>query len=430
MVQERQTESFNISPYTAFKQQMLSWANQFNICCFFDDNQYRQKHGSYDCLLGAGANAIFSPEKDILGQLDAFINKHNDWLFGHFCYDLKNEIEPLTSNGVDNTRFPTAYLFQPLVVIELRQSTAVISSLQQSPVDVFNAILQCRTEPGKNAAQLITIQPRLQRQQYLHIIHQLQAHILRGDCYEINFCQEFFAENVEVAPLAIYSRLAAISPSPFACYYKADDRYLLCASPERYIKKEGSKILSQPMKGTAKRNLADSTADSQLKTGLALSEKDKSENVMVADLVRNDLSKICVEGSVSMEELFGVYTFPQVHQMVSTVQGILRGEIGMADILRATFPMGSMTGAPKRRVMELVEQYEPVKRGIFSGTVGYITPGGNFDFNVVIRSIMYNSKTGYLNYLVGSGITFYSDAESEYEECLLKAEGMMRALKL
>jgi len=428
-VQERQTASFNIAPYTAFKRQMLGWANQFNICCFFDDNQYHQKHASYDCLLGAGANAIFQPRQNVLGQLDAFVKQHNDWLFGHFSYDLKNEVEPLASNGIDNTIFPTALLFQPLVVIEVRQSTAVISSLQQSPADIFRAILAYTINPEKPGEQAITITPRLPRLQYLDIIHQLQAHILRGDCYEINFCQEFFAAGVDIEPLPVYNRLAAISPSPFACYYKADERYLLCASPERYIKKAGNNILSQPMKGTAKRNLGDEATDETLKTGLQHSEKDKSENVMVVDLVRNDLSKICVEGSVRMEELYGVYTFPQVHQMVSTVQGDLRGGVGMAEILRATFPMGSMTGAPKRRVMELVERYEPVKRGIFSGAVGYITPDGDFDFNVVIRSIMYNRQTRYLNYLVGSGITFYSDAESEYEECMLKAEGMMQALK-
>lgn len=427
-MQERQTESFNISSYTAFKQQMLNWANQFNICCFFDDNQYHQKHASYDCLLGAGANVVFSPQHDVLGRLDAFIKQQSDWLFGHFSYDLKNEIEPLTSQGIDDTHFPLAFLFQPLVVIEVRQSTAVISSLQQKPADVFEAIVQCTAIPVKQAAQAIAINQRLQKRQYLDIILQLQAHILRGDCYEINFCQEFFAENVEIEPLAVYSRLAEISPSPFACYYKADDRYLLCASPERYMKKEGSNILSQPMKGTAGRNLADDIADEQLKAGLQHSEKDKSENVMVVDLVRNDLSKVCIEGSVHVEELFGVYSFPQVHQMVSTVRGELRKDAGLAEVLRATFPMGSMTGAPKRRVMELVEQYEPVKRGIFSGAVGYIKPNNDFDFNVVIRSIMYNRQTSYLNYLVGSGITFYSDAENEYEECLLKAQGMMKAL--
>lgn len=429
-MQEIKTESFNISPYTSFKQQMLSWANQFNICCFFDDNQYRQKYTSYDYLLGAGANAVFSPPGNVLGRLDAFIAQHKGWLFGHFSYDLKNEIEPLTSGGIDNTQFPAAFLFQPLVVVEVRQSTAVISSLAESPAAIFEAILQynvLQQQPVPHAP--IAIQPRLKKQQYLHIIHQLQQHILRGDCYEINFCQEFFAEKVVAEPLAIYNRLAAVSPSPFACYYKTGHRYLLCASPERYIKKQQNNILCQPMKGTAKRNLADEITDNMLKAGLQHSEKDKSENVMVVDLVRNDLSKICEEGSVHAEELFGIYTFPQVHQMVSTVMGKLKDGTGLAEVLKATFPMGSMTGAPKTRVMELIEQYEPVKRSIFSGAVGYINPNGDFDFNVVIRSIMYNRQTQYLNYLVGSGITFYSDAESEYEECLLKAEGMMKALQ-
>ncbi len=147
---------------------------------------------------------------------------------------------------------------------------------------------------------------------------------------------------------------------------------------------------------------------------------------MVVDLVRNDLSKICVEGSVHVDELFGIYSFPQVHQMVSTVSGVLQTGILFTEIINKTFPMGSMTGAPKKKVMELIEKYETVKRGIFSGAVGYISPDSNFDFNVVIRSVLYNQAERYLSYLVGSGITFYSDAAAEYEECLLKAEAIKK----
>lgn len=427
-MQERNTASFNIAINTAFKQQMLNWANQFSICCFLDDHQYRQKFNSHDCLLAIGANKIFSPQANIISQLQQFNKAHNDWLFGHINYDLKNEIEPLQSNGVDSIGFPVIFLFQPKIVIEVKGSTATISSLTQKPADVFKAILQQKVDNAVPQHNKIDIQPRLNQQEYLNIIRQLQAHILRGDCYEINFCQEFFAEGVEIDPLSIFRRLSAISPSPFACYYRLNDKYLVCSSPERYIKKTGAYVISQPMKGTSKRNLQDAVLDEALRNSLLKSDKDKSENVMVVDLVRNDLSKICVEGSVHTEELFGVYSFAQVHQMVSTIKGELKPGTGIAEVLQATFPMGSMTGAPKKRVMELIEQYEPVKRGIFSGAVGYITPDKDFDFNVVIRSIMYNAQTRYLNYIVGSGITFYSDAVLEYEECMLKAQGMEKAL--
>ncbi|MBL7747847.1 MAG: chorismate-binding protein, partial [Chitinophagaceae bacterium] len=159
------------------------------------------------------------------------------------------------------------------------------------------------------------------------------------------------------------------------------------------------------------------------------SAKDRSENVMVVDLVRNDLAKICTEGTVKVDELYGIYSFPQVHQMISTVSGELKQGISFADIIKATFPMGSMTGAPKKRVMELIEQYEQTRRGIFSGAVGYIAPNGDFDFNVVIRSIMYNAATRYLSYQAGSGITFYSDPEMEWEECLMKAAAIRKVLE-
>jgi para-aminobenzoate synthetase component 1 len=168
--------------------------------------------------------------------------------------------------------------------------------------------------------------------------------------------------------------------------------------------------------------------DEQNKEELFHSSKDRSENVMVVDLMRNDLSKICKEGTVNVDELYGIYSFPQVHQMISTISGELKKNISFSEIIQATFPMGSMTGAPKKKVMELIEQYEKTKRGIFSGAVGYISPAGDFDFNVVIRSIMYNSMSGYLSFQTGSAVTFYSDPEKEWDECILKAEAMKKVL--
>jgi para-aminobenzoate synthetase component I len=221
----------------------------------------------------------------------------------------------------------------------------------------------------------------------------------------------------------------AASPNPLAAMYKFNNRYCICASPERYLQRKGNTILSQPIKGTSKRDLADPVNDAINKQYLLTSQKEKSENVMVVDLVRNDLSKVCVESSVKVDELFGVYSFPQVHQMISTVSGVVNENINWIDAVKATFPMGSMTGAPKKKVMELIDQYEQTKRGLFSGALGYIKPNGDFDFNVVIRSILYNDDTNYLSFQAGSGITFYSDAEKEYEECLLKAAAMLKILQ-
>jgi para-aminobenzoate synthetase component 1 len=227
----------------------------------------------------------------------------------------------------------------------------------------------------------------------------------------------------------VFQRLTAISPNPFSALYKWHQSFLICASPERFLMKKGDQLISQPMKGTIRRNTGDTEEDEKLKSELKQSAKDQSENFMVVDMVRNDLSKICVDASVKVEELFGVYTYPHVHQMISTIGGQLKKDVQFSEIIKATFPMGSMTGAPKHRVMELIDEFEVSARGIFSGSVGYVNPERDFDFNVVIRSIMYNAVTKYLSYQVGSGITFYSDPEKEWEECLLKGEAIRKVLE-
>jgi para-aminobenzoate synthetase component 1 len=267
------------------------------------------------------------------------------------------------------------------------------------------------------------------KDEYLQIVQQLKEHIRRGDCYEINFCQEFWAEGVEVDPVALYLKLSQLSPNPFSCFYRQQHMHLACASPERYVKGIGRKVISQPIKGTSARDRQNAEFDSYQKKMLQNSAKDKSENVMVVDLVRNDLAKVCHRGTVRVDELFGVYTYPQVHQMISTIAGELRQEISFADVVAATFPMGSMTGAPKKRVLEMINEYEPSARGLFSGSVGYIQPNGDFDLNVVIRSLVYNQQSQRLSFHVGSGITWYSEAEKEYEECLWKAAAIEKVLQ-
>jgi para-aminobenzoate synthetase component 1 len=217
------------------------------------------------------------------------------------------------------------------------------------------------------------------------------------------------------------------SPTPFASYFKYDHQYLLCASPERFIKKSGDKLFSQPIKGTIKRGV-DEAEDAQLKNELLHSEKELAENLMIVDLVRNDLARSSKTGSVNVDELFGIYSFKQVHQMISTVSSIIKNDTHIIDAIKHAFPMGSMTGAPKIMAMELIEKYETTKRGLYSGAIGYIAPNGDFDFNVVIRSLQYNAATKYLSYEVGSAITFDSIAEQEHDECLLKAKAIMDVL--
>ena len=407
---------------------MLNWANQFNICCFLDNHQYNISPHTVECILAAGAtHEIKCNHGNAFATVHEFSEKHDDWLFGHFSYDLKNEIENLSSRNFDGVGFPDLCFFVPEVIIKLELDRIHIGSFTHDPFSVIEEIRNC-TFPGiKTRAEKIQIKKRIPPQHYFETVRELQNHIHRGDCYEINFCQEFYAENTSIDPLSIYQSLVHFSPNPFSGYYKVDDCYLMCASPERYLKKQGSQLLSQPIKGTVERN-DEEWADTINKESLLNSLKDRTENVMIVDLVRNDLSRVCEEGSVHVHELFGVYAFPQVYQMISTVVGELKEDANWLDAVRNSFPMGSMTGAPKRKVMELIEEYEQTKRGIFSGAIGYVTPERDFDLNVVIRSIMYNASSKYLSYQAGSAITFQSDPENEYAECLLKVEAIKKVL--
>ena len=402
---------------------MLNWARQFDTFCFLDNHQYQFGPHSQECLLAAGIRdkpGINTAFRDLQKYID---KKKDTWLFGHMNYDLKHDPARTTSRHPDNIAFPEFFFFEPLQLIELNKIELTIES--DNPRQLFDEINGIvLNDAPKETGQDIIIKNRIQKEEYVAVINKLKDHILRGDCYEINYCQEFFASPAVTDALQVYKKLSQISPNPFSALYRLGDKWLICASPERFLKREGKKIISQPIKGTSKRAHENAKTDEKNKLGLYHSMKDRSENVMIVDLVRNDLSKVCKEGTVRVEELFGIHSFPQVHHMISTVCGTLQENISFCDIISATFPMGSMTGAPKKRVMELIEQYEQTKRGIFSGAVGYISPNGDFDFNVVIRSILYNNHSEYLSFLTGSAITFQSDPEKEWEECLLKAEAM------
>ena len=426
----RQSTTFPIKNFTEFKIKMLNWANRFNIFCLLDNQQYHFDTPAFECLLAVGCKEkIELTAGNAFERLTQFYSKQNDWLFGHIGYDIKNEVEQLSSDNFDGIKFPDICFFVPEIILQLSNQQVTVFYEDGTAEAIIDAI--------KNTSPIIKALPvkptdinsRFRRPEYLDSVNTIRQHILRGDCYELNFCQEFFAEDIAIDPLSVYHHLVDYSPNPFSALYKLDDKYCICASPERYIKRTGNKIISQPIKGTTKRDLKDAAIDEANKQHLINSAKERSENVMVVDLVRNDLSKICIEDSVKVEELFGIYSFPQVHQMISTVSGEVSSDTTWIDIIKATFPMGSMTGAPKKKVMELIELFEKTKRGLFSGAVGYINPNGDFDFNVVIRSILYNTTAQYLSFQVGSAITYYSDAEKEYEECLLKVEAIVKVLE-
>ncbi len=424
---KRQFRSFPLINLDITKKQVLCWAHQSGTCVFLDNHRYHLPHQKYECLVGVGSHAAINTNR--VGALDAlqsFIDLHQDWCFGHLAYELKSETEAVDTQKKNGAEFPDLFFFIPEVVVKLSDQEIQIGSLSNDHERILEDILSTTLE--MDAFIKVEINNRISRSEYVSTIDKIKHHILRGDCYELNYCMEFFSENTFLDPLFVYTQLTDFSPNPFSAYYRFDNKYLMSASPERYLSKQGSAIYSQPIKGTIKRDLADGTSDERLKQMLKKSNKDRSENVMVVDLVRNDLSRICEEGSVKVEELFEVYTFPHLHHMISTISGVVREGTKFSDYIKASFPMGSMTGAPKKKVMELIDVYEPSARGIFSGALGYITPNGDFDFNVVIRSLVYNEKNKYMSYHVGSGITGYSNPENEYEECLIKAQAIKKVL--
>jgi para-aminobenzoate synthetase component 1 len=417
--------TFPIADLPGLKKKVLNWLRPFSTFCFLDNQQYPTTSHEAECLIGAGVKEWVQTEN--IQDADVFFQKAQ-WLFGHLSYDLKGQLHGLSTTKEDTIGFSPYCFFIPQVVLELKKGSLTIYA--EEPAEIFQ---QITTQPEKKdsfSPPRLQINPVMSRDAYLQNVKALQAHILRGDCYEINFCQAFFAENISLDPFAIFQNLMAVSPNPFSALYRLEDKFLLCASPERFLAKRGNRLISQPIKGTSKRDLQNSVQDQQLMEALRMSAKEQSENVMVVDLVRNDLTRICKPATVAVDELFGIYSFPQVHQMISTISGEIRENVTFSEILKATFPMGSMTGAPKLRVMQLIDEYEPSARGLFSGSVGYKTPDGDFDFNVVIRSILYNQTQQYLSYLVGSGITFYCNAEQEWEECMLKAEAIKKVLSV
>jgi len=408
-----------------FKEKAIRYASNFEVCCYLDSHHYIDKYGKYDCLIAFGKERELSVSTgDAFDSLKKFTDTYQDWLFGSFGYDLKNEIENLPYKKEDPVQYPDLYFFIPLHLISISKNEIIVLKGSATILDEIWASNFIK----KDNFPKIDIQSKLTKQVYIETIQRIQQHIKRGDIYEMNFCQEFFAENAVIDPLSVYQQLAKLSPTPFSGYFKLKDKYILSATPERFLTKRGTILTSQPIKGTARRS-TDETEDAAIKQALSTNKKEQAENVMIVDLVRNDMTKSAVKGSVKVDELFGIYSFPQVHQMISSISCQLSPQVHFVEAIKNAFPMGSMTGAPKLRAMQLIDQYEKSKRGIYSGSMGYITPDRDFDFNVIIRSIIYNSTNRYLSFQVGSAITYQADAENEYDECLLKASAIMSVLK-
>lgn len=395
---------------------LLSWADQqYPYVAYFSPNSIPYPYQGFEHVFFAGTTA-FPLEK--LKSLPEEQEK-----VGILGYDLKNHFEKLKSSNPSLVECPESLFFLPELKIVVSGNQAEI--FHSSPERLFEKISAC--QPVSDLREEVQLSALTSREEYLQKVKRIKEHIIKGDLYEMNFCMAFQGTFKRLHPVPLYFDLMDKSPMPFSIFFKGDSQYLLSASPERFLKKDGSKIIAQPIKGTIKRGNSPQE-DELLKLQLKNSQKEQAENLMIVDLMRNDLARISVTGTVKVEELFGIYGFKRISQMISTVSSTLKEGVGFEDIIAQTFPMGSMTGAPKIRCMELIDEMENFKRGWFSGAAGYISSQGDFDFNVLIRSIVIDKKEGRLFFAVGSAITYDADPTQEYDECLLKAEPVFEVL--
>jgi len=430
----RTVKKYSFSLTEDFKQKLLNWSQQHDAVVWLDSNSHQQSHSSYQAILAVDAfTCIKTDYHDAFGKLEEYQTVTKDWLFGYLTYDLKNTVENLKSQNYDALEFPDLFFFQPKKVflfshdtVELHYLNMVADELETDWADLLNYRLSNRKLAASHDP--VKIKLRTSKDSYFEKVNIMLGHIQRGDIYEANFCQEFFSEATTIDPVKTFFHLNEISQPPFATFLKMDSHYALSASPERYLRKLGDEVISQPIKGTARR-FDDEQEDIKMIEQLKNDPKERSENIMITDLVRNDLSRFASKGSVEVEELCEIYTFKQVHQMISTIRCKVSPNVSPVTLIKQTFPMGSMTGAPKISAMKIIESLEDTKRGLYSGAIGYFTPNGDFDLNVVIRSILYNAATHYVSFSVGGAITAKSVPEQEYEECLLKAKAMLEALE-
>jgi para-aminobenzoate synthetase component 1 len=411
-----------------FESKALAWAQQFEQVCYLQSNGYQDEFSSIEAILAIEATYIFENKTNTFEELEKFKTKHpKQWMFGFFGYDLKNEIEDLTTSFPNPLQFPDCYFFIPKTLLKFSKGSVEIEA--DLPERIFNAILDFKRKKNTYVkSSKIDIQHRLSKEAYFDAFANMISHIRRGDIYEINLCQEFYAEHVAIHPLAVYQKLNTISPTPFSTFFKLNDKFILSASPERFLAKRENTLISQPIKGTAPRGKSVKEDQENIEQ-LRNNPKEIAENVMIVDLVRNDMTRSARPGTVAAERKLEVHSFRQVHQLISTITCTISDQINEVQAIKNIFPPGSMTGAPKISAMKLCDRYETSRRGIYSGTVGYFSPTGDFDFNVIIRTILYNQSQKYLSFHTGGAITIDAEAEKEYNECLLKASAIIQTLQ-
>ena len=393
-----------------------------------DDRYFFLNSNDGESLLAVGNETVSFDQIESLEDIQHFIDRNKGkYIFTCLSYDLKNAIYPLSSENEDVIEFPDALFLIPHTVVRIKDKTIQYEIGEENPQTTI--LLKELLNNEELSLELdFKFKARTPKKRYIDQVNSLLSEIQYGNIYEVNYCQEFYADNATITdPIRLYHKFNELTSTPFSALLKLDDHQVYCGSPERFIQKTGDRLVSQPIKGTIRRG-STNEEDEDLKSQLLSDPKERSENVMIVDLVRNDLSHIATKGSVDVDELFGIYSFRTVHQMISTISCTLKEGTSFKDILEATFPMGSMTGAPKLSAMNLIEQHEDFKRGLYSGSIGYIKPNGDFDLNVVIRTLIHNQTKNVISCAVGSAITIQSDPEKEYEECNTKVRTILDRL--
>ena len=388
------------------------------------------QHHKLGPMFGLGMASEFKLENTLLAdELSDYLNENQgNYLFGYLNFDLKNSFEKLNSKHPDPLAFPLLHFWAPESVYLLKEEPQFLAGKES--IENLELAKTFAAKMREKAAVLdLEFKPRTSQNRYYSQFEQLQKALQRGDIYEVNYCQEFYVENCAIQnPIGLFGRLNQLTKAPHAAYFQTGTHHVFCASPERFLQKKGTHLRSEPIKGTAPRSM-DKEKDQQIAQTLKLDPKERAENIMIVDLVRNDLSRVAAKDTVQVDELCEIYSFETVHQMISKISCQLPENTDFQDILKACFPMGSMTGAPKIEALRHIEAHEDFRRGLYSGSIGLIEPNGDFDFNVVIRSLLYNKASAYLSCAVGSAITIEASADAEYQECLLKAEKLIHGLK-
>jgi len=415
------------SPPENLKERFLYLYGDFPYSAWLDSNGNTQDtYGKYEFIAGCADHLAFTKKND-----KEFLSYYPGLLFGGLSYPALQQTEPIQEAlKPDRISFPPFFFFAPqfilrksygesFVIVEAEEPEAWIQKLESLhiPEDVFLPF-PCSEKPESG----ISVQA------YKDKVLQIQSYITEGLVYEANLSRNLYVSAELKNPHCIFPLWVKNSPSPFSAYFKWEHLYVYSSSPERFMANRSGKLISQPIKGTARR-MDDLVTDLKVQASLQASQKDRAENLMIVDLVRNDLNKSCIPGTVEVPELCGLHSFPWVHHLISTITGTLRNDLSPEEALLYAFPPGSMTGAPKVSAMKIINNLEPEGRGLFAGCIGYKEAKDSFDFNVIIRTLIYDAKQHLLAYHAGGAVTIDSDPAEEYDETVAKAAGLKRWLR-